>query len=136
MRRRESCLIDADVIYAFLDPSDWLHEPARRVMKVVERGGVDAYVTPITVLELAVVVKRDISEDAMLKLYEELKSLGLKFLQVDEDTVREAFNYMKMGMGIFDAFHAATAKTHKLTIISTDHKYDQAGLKRIDPREF
>ena len=136
MRLRESYLVDADILYAYLNPTDWLHEEATKVVSMIKDVKLKAYITPIIVLELAVVIKRDLSEKTMLKLYEELKKIGLKTIPVDENVVKTAFDYLKRGMGIFDSFHAAVAKHNNLVIISTDHKYDEMGLKRLDPKSF
>ena len=129
-------LVDADVLYAYMDPSDWLHNYAVKVVEKIKKRELKVKVSPIIILELAIVIKRDLSEKAMLRIYDKIKDLKVEILSVNEKTVEEAFKYLKKNMGIFDAYHAATAKTYNLTIIGTDQKYDKVGVKRLDPRQL
>ena len=129
-------LVDADVLYAYMNPPDWLHNHAVKVVEKIKKGELKAKVSPIIILELAIVIKRDLSEKAMLRIYDKIKDLKVEILSVNEKTVEEAFKYLKKNMGIFDAYHAATAKTYNLTIIGTDQKYDKVGVKRLDPRQL
>jgi len=119
-----------------MDPSDWLHNYAVKVVEKIKKGELKVKVNPIIILELAIVIKRDLSEKAMLRIYDKIKDLKVEILSVNEKTVEEAFKYLKKNMGIFDAYHAATAKTYNLTIIGTDQKYDKVGVKRLDPRQL
>lgn len=129
-------LVDADVLYAYMDPSDWLHNYAIRVVEKIRKGELKAKVSPIIILELSIVIKRDLSEDIMLEIYRKIKNLNIEIIPVNEKIVEKAFEYLEKDMGIFDAYHAATAKIYNLTIIGTDQKYDKVGVKRLDPRQL
>jgi len=56
------------------------------------------------------------------KLFEILKTLNVEILSVNNEITRVAFDFMQKGFGIFDAFHASTAKYYDLTIVSTSIK--------------
>ena len=71
----------------------------------------DIKASVIVVLELAVVMKRELPD----KLFEILKNLNVEILN---EITRVAFDFMQKGFGIFDA---STAKYYDLTIVSMDH---------------
>ncbi|MGC9020769.1 MAG: type II toxin-antitoxin system VapC family toxin [Candidatus Methanodesulfokora sp.] len=124
-------LVDADILYGYVDPADWLHEYAVKFFDNFK----DIKTSVIVVLELAVVIKRELPN----KLFEILKTLdklNVEILPVNDEITRAAFDFMQRGFGIFDSFHASTAKYYGLTIVSTDHKYRSIGLSVLDPRNL
>ncbi|GBC69968.1 hypothetical protein HRbin01_01675 [archaeon HR01] len=72
--------IDADVLYAYLNPSDWLHEAADRIIGLIKTGKINAKTSIIVVLELAVVIKRDIGPEKVEEIMKTLKNLTIKFI--------------------------------------------------------
>ena len=124
-------LVDADILYGYIDPTDWLHDCAVRFFEKFK----DIKASVIVVLELAVVMKRELP-DKLFEILKTLDDLNVEILSVNNEITRVAFDFMKKGFGIFDAFHASTAKYYDLTIVSTDHKYKDAGLSVLDPRNL
>ncbi len=49
----------------------------------------------------------------------------------EEQIVLKAVNYYEAGMTAFDAFHAATAETRGLDVLSSDGAYKESDVKRI-----
>ena len=126
-------LVDVDDLYAYMDSSDWLHSYAVKFFKKAKNC--ELKTSAVAVLELAVVVKRELP-DKLFEILNTLKDLNIEILPVNEKITKTAFEFIKRGFGIFDAFHASTAKYYNLIIVSTDHKYKDVGLQTLDPRTF
>ena len=126
-------LVDADVLYGYIDPADWLHDWAVRFFEKFENEDVKTSVA--VVLELAVVVKREMP-NKLFEILKTLEELNIEILQVNDEITRLAFDFMQKDFSIFDAFHASTAKYYGLTIVSTDHRYKDTGLGVLDPRNL
>jgi predicted nucleic acid-binding protein len=124
-------LVDVDVLYAYMDSSDWLHTSATKFFEKAKNY--ELKTSAVAVLELAVVVKRELP-DKLFNILDVLRELNIEILSVNEEITKTAFEFMKRGFDIFDAFHASTAKYYNLIIVSTDHKYKDVGLQTLDPR--
>ncbi len=107
-------LVDADILYGYIDPADWLHDWASRFFEKFENEDVKTSVA--VVLELAVVVKREMP-NKLFEILKTLEELNIEILPVNDEITRIAFDFMQKGFGIFDAFHASTAKCYGLTIL-------------------
>ena len=123
--------VDSDIIYALLRPEDRLRELARRIIQRDKK----IYTSIITVLELQLVAKREISEIYSQKMLEEIKAIlpDLVFKEYTQDTInKSSFLRKKYGLGIFDSIHAATSFMNDKLIAYTDHIYDRInGLERV-----
>lgn len=64
--------------------------------------------------------------DYLFEILKILDELGVEVLPVNDEITKAAFDFMQKG--VFDAFRSSTAKYYGLTIVSTDHKYKDAGL--------
>jgi len=114
---------DTDFFVALAIPSDRLHASA---IGIYDRYSGKIYTSLTTIIELALISER-LKQDL-----EELMSnvLGItKVEDADKAKVMMAVNLIEnRSFGIFDAFHAAFCNGE---IISSDHIYDRAGIKRI-----
>lgn len=128
-------LIDADVLYGYIDLTDWLHPYSTKFFEKAEENNYKLKTSAVVVLELAIVTKRDLP-DKLFEILDTLKRLKVEILPVNGEIVELAFKFMKEDFGIFDAFHAATAKYYGLAIVGTDHKYEKIDLAKIDPRDI
>jgi predicted nucleic acid-binding protein len=124
--------LDTDVVYPLFKKSDWLQKSAKSAAQVKE-----SYVSAILVLEIQLLLKREVGLKESLEVCERLPQ-RLNIKPFDEDVIRMAEEIRsEHGLGIFDSIHAATALLNDKVMISTDKSYDKlANLKRIDPREL
>lgn len=108
---------DTDFFLAILKNSDWLKDNAEQILKDHKIETSEA-----TYIELMLLSKKynldciEITKDVMA-ICDENSSIYLI-----------ASEYIKNGMGVFDAFHAAHCNGE---IISSDHIYDEFNIKRI-----
>ena len=89
--------VDSDIIYALLRPEDRLRELARRIIQRDKK----IYTSIITVLELQLVAKREISEIYSQKMLEEIKAIlpDLVFKEYTQDTInKSSFLRKKYGL--------------------------------------
>ena len=134
-------LIESDVIYAFVKPSDRLKPVADRLMWRVKEGELGEIHASREVLhELYYVSMREgVTIDDYISRVAALTSIdNLTFLPTTSEIDLLALTLMRQyGLGsIFDAYYAATClnqvKDHKL--VTTDHVFDRIpGLVRISP---
>ncbi len=94
-----------------------------------------------TIVELNVVVKRDISKDEGEQVLERVRSVkNLDIISLDFDILERAFELQKQyGLGIFDSLHASACylRDENREIISTDKALDGVeGINRIDLRDY
>jgi predicted nucleic acid-binding protein len=126
--------LDSDIIFALLKLSDRHQSFATQIAETKE----ELYTSTITLTELAIVVKREMSDDLSMNLMEAIsrKFPKLKIVSTDAKSFNESMELRKKyGMGIFDSLHAAIALNHDKRIASTDHVYDRIKiLNRIKPK--
>ena len=60
--------------------------------------------------------------DKLFEILKTLNNLNVEILSINNEITRLAFDFMQKGFGIFDTFHASTAKYYDLTIVSTSIK--------------
>ena len=123
---------DTDVIYALIRPGDRHREYAERMLNIREK----IYTSAITIVELEIVIKREISDELSKTAVNlaKIKIPTLKILPLGEKTLKSAEQLRKRyGLGIFDSIHAAAALEADGRIASTDEIYDRiSGLKRLE----
>jgi predicted nucleic acid-binding protein len=114
---------DSDFFIALLKPGDRLYRPA---VEIYEKYKGHIYTSLAAVMEVMIVGKRvNIDPEALLAGTTSIA----RVYDVDEIKLARAARLMKYdGFGIFDAFHAAFCDGE---IISSDHVYDRAGIRRI-----
>lgn len=123
--------MDTDVLYALLKKDDFQKPYALNILRQDDRK----YTSSVTLLELEIVVKRELGDAVSLGLkawltrqLPELKILSFTGLHFEKSLeLRE-----KYGLGIFDAAHAAICLQEDGVMASTDHVYDRIpGLRRV-----
>ena len=106
-----------DFFMKFLKSSDWLKENA---VKIIKNYKIET--SEVTYIELMLLAKKydldfiEITKDVMAICHE---NNGIYLV---------AAEYIKNGVNVFDAFHAAHCNGE---IISSDHLYDKLDIKRI-----
>jgi len=135
-------MVESDILYAVVKPSDWLKKPAAAFLKRVTSGELGrVYASRESLHELYYTSREEgVSMDDYIARVASLTSIpNLEFLETNQDTDILALTLMKQfGLGsIFDAYYAATclSMVEDRTMVSTDEVYDRvSGLKRLDPR--
>ena len=126
--------LDADVLYAYLKPTDWLKNYALKVIKHP-----NLITSSITILELEIISKRDFDLEFSTNVLSKVKLLSnLKIVEFNEQIQEKAVELRKKHqINIFDSIHAATTILKNEIIISSDLAFDSIKeLKRKDPRTF
>lgn len=117
--------IESDFILAMIKESDWLESAAG---KLYEEHKGELYTSAQAVLEVLMVL--DLEDiDNFPALVEDILGIA-DLLYLEEEKIFQAAFYMEEGATPFDAFHAAISKD--MPIISSDKKYDELGIDRIE----
>lgn len=125
--------VDTVFLLAFLKPHDRHLEFAQKILESKE----NLYTSTATLIELSVVVKREISDflsqNTLAAVMEKVP--GLEIIPLDKKTFEASLELRKkFGFGIYDAIHASSALSKDKKIASTDHIFDKIpNLKRIGP---
>ena len=110
---------DTDFFLALLKEGDRLHNKALEILEKY-KGRITTSI--ITFVELGLVSKKYNLD--VLKVFQAVMAI----CNIDDARLLKATLYIKEGVGVFDAFHAAFAGEE---IISSDHVYDRLGLRRV-----
>ena len=114
--------VDSDILFATLKSGDrhaaFAHETMRNE---------HVYTSALTLIELEIVVKRELSNEMSTTIQSILRHQypKLKIAPLTPEVHQKGQELRrKHGLGIFDAIHAATALMEDKHIASTDHIYD------------
>ncbi|MBI4043511.1 MAG: PIN domain-containing protein [Candidatus Diapherotrites archaeon] len=128
--------VDSDVLFALLKPNDRHYSFAAYVCALKDRF----YCSAAALMEVEIVVKREISDYASQHVLEALKQKmpSLNIVSLDQKTFLKSQELrQQLGLGIFDSIHAATALAKDKRMASTDHIFDHVrGLECIRPPAF
>ncbi|HLD76236.1 MAG TPA: PIN domain-containing protein [Candidatus Norongarragalinales archaeon] len=123
--------LDADVLYALLKRDDFQKPYALNILQKKDRK----YTSTVTLLELEIVVKRELGDAMSLGLSDWLKRRipDLRIVPFSRPDFEKSLTLReKYGLGIFDAAHAASCLNDDGVMASTDHVYDRIpGLARV-----
>ena len=115
--------VDTDFLVALLKDDDWLKKNA---LKIYHHYKGKLWTSEFVVIELLLISQR-------LKLDPEIVVIDIyELVQVEgqqKNAILLAANYIKEGVGVFDAIHAACSDSD--TIISSDNVFDDLGLVRL-----
>lgn len=110
---------DTDFFLALMKQTERLKERAKKIRS--DYSG-DIQTSIVTFIELMLIAKR-FNLDAI-----KLTSSVMKICNYDGQIPLKAALYIEEGISVFDAFHAAHCGGE---IISSDHIFDELGIKRI-----
>ena len=110
---------DTDFFLALMKQTDWLKERAKKILADYS-DNIETSI--VTFIELMLLSKR-FNLDAV-----KLTSSVMKICKYYDQVPLKAALYIEEGVSVFDAFHAALCEG---TIISSDHIFDELGIKRI-----
>jgi predicted nucleic acid-binding protein len=124
-RTPQAFVLDAWSVMAYLDD-----EPAGEKVADIIAGAheqrIPMMMTVINVGEVWYIIAREISAAEAEKAVEELRHLGIRFIDADWDLSREAAEF-KAGckMSFADCFTAALAKRHQAQLVTGDPEFRQ-----------
>jgi predicted nucleic acid-binding protein len=116
--------VETDFLIALAKDDDWLQGRAESILS--DR---DLETSPISYLELLIVLERHQFDYS--RLFANLLELVPVGDEADHQIVLKAVRYFEDGLTPFDAFHAATAETRRLPILSSDKAYETIDLERV-----
>lgn len=123
--------VDLDLIYAKIKKDDRLREISKKILSSKE----SKYTSVVTLLELEIVLKREISDFLSKEtggLFKE-NFPKIKIVNIDNKIFEQSLQLRKRyDLGIFDSIHAATALLNDKRIATTDQIFERIpGLKII-----
>jgi predicted nucleic acid-binding protein len=115
---------DTDFFLAIMKKDDWLKSNARKIYKEYKK---ELWTSFVTIVELMLLCQRynlD-PEKVTLALYSMCNIVGIE----KQKALLAAYNMKHNKLNVFDAFHVTFSANN--TIISSDKKFDEIGIKRI-----
>jgi predicted nucleic acid-binding protein len=116
--------VETDFLLAIAKDDDWLQERAEEALN--ER---EVVTSPFAYLELLIVLERH--QFNYVRLFANLLDLVPVSNEEEQQVVLKAVAHFEDGMTPFDAFHAATAETRGLSILSSDKAYGDVDVERL-----
>ena len=116
--------VETDFLLALAKDTDWLQESAAAALDEYE-----VETSAFSYLEL--VLARARYEFDYVPLVANLLELVPVRDEEEKQVVLKAVNYYDEGMTPFDAFHAATAETRGMDILSSEKDYDGIEVERV-----
>jgi predicted nucleic acid-binding protein len=116
--------VEADFLLAIAKDDDWLQNRAEDV-----RDERDIVTSPIAYLELLLVLEP--YQFDYVRLFANLLDVVPVGDETERQIVLKAATYFEEDMTPFDAFHAATAETRGLPILSSDKAYADVDAERL-----
>ncbi|MFC6754492.1 PIN domain-containing protein [Halorubrum tibetense] len=116
--------VETDFLLALAKDTDWLQSSAEDVL--VEYN---VETSPFSYLEL--LLARERHEFDYVPLVANLLELVPVQNEEEKQIVLKAVNYYDEGMTPFDAFHAATAETRGMGVLSSEKDYEEIEVERV-----
>ena len=116
--------VETDFLLALAKDTDWLQESAEAAL---DEHKVET--SALSYLEL--VLARERYEFDYVPLVANLLELVPVRDEEEKQVVLKAVNYYEEGMTPFDAFHAATAETRRLDVLSSEKDYETIEVSRV-----
>lgn len=121
--------VETDFLLAIAKEDDWLRGSAEEALDEHE-----VQTSPFSYLEI--LLARERYEFDYVPLVANLLELVPVSDEDDKQVVLKATSYYEEGMTPFDAFHAATAETRGLDLLSSEQDYEDVDVSRVplEPR--
>ncbi|MDS0221413.1 PIN domain-containing protein [Haloarcula sp. S1AR25-5A] len=116
--------VETDFLLALAKDTDWLQGPAEDAL-----AEYDVETSPFSYLEL--LLARERYEFDYVPLVANLLELVPVRNEEEKQVVLKAVNYYDEGMTPFDAFHAATAETREMDVLSSEKDYEEIEVERV-----
>ena len=116
--------VETDFLLAIAKDDDWLQERAEDVL--AER---EVVTSPFAYLELLIVLEHH--QFDYVRLFANLLDVVPVGNEEEQQIVLKAVAYFEDDMTPFDSFHAATAETRGLSVLSSDKAYEDVDPERL-----
>lgn len=116
--------VETDFLLAIAKDDDWLQNRAEEVLDEQ-----DVVTSQFAYLELLIVLERH--QFDFVRLFANLLDIVPVGNEEEQQIVLKAIAYFEDGMTPFDSFHAATAETRGLPILSSDKAYGSVDIERL-----
>lgn len=116
--------VETDFLLAIAKGDDWLQERAEETLDDRE-----VVTSRFAYLELLIVLERH--QFDCVHLFANLLDVVPVGTEDEQQVVLKAVAYFEDGMTPFDSFHAATAETRGLSILSSDRAYGEIDAGRL-----
>lgn len=116
--------VETDFLLALAKDSDWLQGSAEQALEEYE-----VETSALAYLEL--LFARERYEFDHVQLVVNLLELVPVRDELEKQVVLKAINYYEEGMTPFDAFHAATAESRGLDVLSSERDYEDVEVSRV-----
>jgi PIN domain. len=116
--------VETDSLLALLKGPDWLEDGAEDAIEEHD-------VVTSSYAYLEVLLIRERNEFDYITLFSNMLDIVPVETGEEYQIVLKAVNYFEEGMTAFDSFHAATAETRGLSILSSDKGYDDVDPERL-----
>jgi len=116
--------VETDFLLALAKDTDWLQSSAEDAL-----AAYDVETSPFSYLEL--LLARERYEFDYVPLVANLLELVPVRDEEEKQVVLKAVNYYEEGMTPFDAFHAATAETRGMDVLSSEKDYEDIEVERV-----
>ena len=116
--------VETDFLLAIAKDDDWLQNRAEEILNDHE-----VVTSPFAYLELLIVLENH--QFDYVRLFANLLDIVPVGNEEEQQLVLKAVAYFEDGMTPFDSFHAATAETRGLSIVSSDKTYRDVDAERL-----
>ena len=124
-RKPKAVVLDAWAVLAYREDEPGAEEIAELVIEA-QNEGVPVMMTTVNVGEVWYILAREVSETEADKAVQELRHLGIQFIDPDWKLTRDAAAHKaKHRMSFADCFAAALAKQHKAQLVTGDVEFKQ-----------
>jgi predicted nucleic acid-binding protein len=119
-----TAFVETDFLVALAKDDDWLQGRAKEVLD--ER---EVVTSSLSYLELLLVLERHTFD--FVRLFSNLLDLVPVRYEHEQQIVLKGVTYFEEGLTPFDAFHASTAETEGLPVLSSDNAYEDVDSERV-----
>lgn len=119
-----TAFVETDFLVALARDDDWLQGRAEEVLD--ER---EVVTSSLSYLELLLVLERH--DFDYVRLFSNLLDLVPVRDEHEQQIVLKGVTYFEEGLTPFDAFHAATAETGGLPVLSSENAYEDVDSERV-----
>jgi predicted nucleic acid-binding protein len=116
--------VETDFLFAIAKDDDWLQNRAEEVLNDHE-----VVTSPFAYLELLIILESH--QFNYVRLFANLLDIVPVGNEEEQQLVLKAVAYFEGGMTPFDSFHAATAETRGLSIVSSGKTYRDVDGERL-----
>lgn len=124
MKENPKYLLDTSALFAFTDNEEGANA-VEKILGNAKSGKAEVFISAMSIMELYYVTCREIDEDAARQIVMLARSLPAAELSLSDDLILPAADLKaRYQISVADAWIAATAKQHRLTLIHKDPEFE------------